>query len=627
MKKKFTVIITMLLAFVMSFALMACGSPDGETPPDKTVVVQKALTSLVGYMSAAEQRGKLGYELDTAKTDEKSASIEFKKNGQKVFYSYGNDENGAARMFDLGTGVDYIKTQAGWALGSSMSVNPQSIMEYALAVVMSGSNGNSRAASSGSDFTLDDIRYNSKSNTLSINIDIADEINRLLGPIQEVYFAEGSVLDLIDAYIGEYYKELIKSVPALKVLGKPLTVNKIANGVKDLIVLAKDEQLIGFIEANSDLKIREKYEKFLEQNGVTGAELEAAKARTIGEGLEGLIAYIDAKIDFAAIAGGDNSSIMSIITTLVNGTDEQKAELLNEVLQYVVLAEVDTTNLKDDISGLFDTVIDLLKGLKIKPHIDGMSNLSIPGMPDGAATALGIASPVIKEIIAEEVTFEKLGASVVVKLNADYSIYSVKLNMYASHDYEGQTELPFLSDNDYSAKLTFIPTGFSNEPLNAPMEFAPYDAETNGNVHLNAYAIMRLDETGDVTVYHECRMFEDGVTVGDIELACVYGDGETFALEASEAVNFDESQSSFVFDASAVNTMMGHLLQQGQDLKYLDMQATVYYGEDESDMYTANVRVYLVSDASQDSAAQLIKNVFESLGFELPDNGTAQQAA
>ncbi|MDE7464515.1 MAG: hypothetical protein K2M48_05755, partial [Clostridiales bacterium] len=294
MKKRITFVLAMLLALVMSFALMACGDPDGQKtpPPDKGVVVQKALTSLGEYAGANVQKGKLDYTADTAETDKKSGSVEFTRNGTDVYYKLGTDEVGVERLLDTRTGLKYTKKNNKWSYAGT--AYQQGLVDYGMDVIAGILEGDDEAetlAATDGEFSLDDIEYNAKTNTLSVHVDVAEQVNRPLGPIQEVYDG-GSVKSLIDAYLREYYSEIVAKLPIIKVIGKPITVDKIATYFKLELVRVKDEPLVDYVESLTKTNIKANYEEYLKQRGLTDDRLETAKTRKVGEAIEGALAYI-----------------------------------------------------------------------------------------------------------------------------------------------------------------------------------------------------------------------------------------------------------------------------------------------------------------------------------------------
>ncbi|MDE7463403.1 MAG: hypothetical protein K2M48_00095, partial [Clostridiales bacterium] len=304
--------------------------------------------------------------------------------------------------------------------------------------------------------------------------------------------------------------------------------------------------------------------------------------------------------------------ITDIVNTITNGTDEDRQALLNELVEYIALSEVDMENYDKDVSNLINTVTDLLKSVKIKPLIDGLTELKIPGMSEDAAKLLGMATPVVKAIIAEQVTLEKLGATVELKLKSDYAVDTVSVELFASHDYEGDSELPLLSDNDYSANISLKLTGHSNElEASHELDFAPYNAETKNKLPDSAVSVMQLfGEENVVAVYIETRMFDE-VEVDGISVAYVDGNGERHDCDAENVVEF--VGSSFVFKVNGIQTAASAEIANGVGVNYVDMQANVSYGDGEEQSYDVNIRLYIVSDASTDSAADLITRIANSL--------------
>ncbi len=613
MKKGLSVIVTVLLAFVMGFALFACGSPDDDSneikQKDKAAALQTALSSLGEYWGAATQEGRLTYKCDTANTDSDYNSIDFVKSGAKFFYKHGNDGAKTENMLDMSTGLLYVNAQNGWMYDKTLY--PQGTVEYVAAVLSEAGknapNGGTQAVEP--KISLDDIVYNAKAGTFTVSFDYAENVNKALYPIQEVYESGGSVIDLLDEYIAAYYDEIIAAVPQLKTLIKPpLTVYKINELLKAALMFAKDKPLIEFIGGMSDITVAE-YEAFLLKFGLTGEALADAKARTVGEAIEGALAYVNAKIDLQAIAGGDLGSIEAFVKTFISGTDEQKAQAVAEMFGYVFVREVDVTNFDRDIATLFNTVYDLLDAIEVKQIIDKLDGISLPGMSTQIAAAVGMGAEIVKEVIVSRAAFTALGGSVVLKLNADYSAREVDVKLEASHDYDGETVLPVLSDNDFSAEFAFIPTGASNE-VKPDITLVKYDGATEVSRPVLAAAVMRLDEEKDVSVYLETRMF-DNVQASVVSVSVVDENDERTTVDGA-VVRYDGAKSSFVFDSRAVKTAIADKKAQGVRVKKVSADVTVTFGEGD-DSYGIPVELYLADGVSVQSAGALIGDVIEGL--------------
>lgn len=608
MKRKFTVIVTLLLALVMCFALVACGTTDdpngGGKPLTKEEAIDKALTSLDEYLEADVQGGTLSYDFHTQNSEALKNSYDFAKKGDEVFYI----KDDVKHMVDLKTGLRYVEGDDGWSFDRTLY--PQGTIEYVLAVLEAAVDNERPAASENGTANnhYGDIVYNAKNKTLSVKVELDERVNRALGPVQTTYDANGSVKNLIDEYFAEYYVDIVKAVPEIKTLfGKPLTVKKIADFIKNTLKLSKDSSMIAFIEGYIDANVSDRYDAYLEQKGITGEALTAAKSRTIGQAIEGALAYVNAKIDLAEIADGDYSSVLSVIEPLINGTDEAKAAVLDELIEYIALSDVDVSSFDNDVTSLVDTITGLLDGIKIKSLIDDMENKKIPGMSTFVSTALGIAAPTVKEIIAKPVTFEALDATLTMTLDADYAVDKITVDLLAAHDYDEQTTLPFLSDNDYSAKVTLALGAAPQWLENADMEFVKYTEGSDVVTHRYISAIMNLDQNADAKVYFETRML-DSFTVDEITV--YYGDDDA---RYDNVVTFDAQTSSFVFDNDAVVAILDNEIAQGNNVMTLNVRATVHVGD--TDSYGVGIAVYVVPDASAKTVKNFLTYVMSSLQF------------
>lgn len=614
MKKRLRVIVTAVLAVVMSLALFACGEPDKhKNKPDKATVVQKAALSLDEYFGATTKSGRLGYKFDTKNTEPFGEFIDFETSDGRVFYELGENDAKVKSMFDVATGLKYVETKDGWMYDKFLY--PQGTIEYAVAVMNASADDGAQDAdadsSSAPELDLDNIVYNSSKNTLSASFDFSERVNRALYPIQEVYESEGSVIDLMDEYLSEYYPEITAAVPMLKLTVKPpLTVNKISTLLKATLALAKDRTLVEFVTNSSDGVTAADYEAFLVKCGFAGEALADAKARTVGEAIEGALAYINAKIDVQAIAGGDFSGVTELVKTFVSGNEQQKAAALAEIVQYVFVRDVDVTNFDKDVATLFDTVYDLLDAVKVKPLIDKLDTVALPGMSTQIAAIVGMGAPVVKEAIVSRTTFTALGGEVTFKLYPNYSVSEVNAKFIASHDYDGEASLPVLSDNDYTAEFTFIPSGTSNDPL-PEISLARFDGKTEVSFPAMSAAVMNLGDESDAVVYLETRMF-DSVEVVGITAAIVDENDERELVDGA-VVRFDAQTSSLVFDCNGVQTVIAAKTMQGVRVKCVAANIVLSYGEDDGQTVDSDVIVFLAEDATSQSAETLVADIISSL--------------
>lgn len=607
MKKRLLTIVAALIALVMSFALFACGGEvvpgNRDKSPDKAKILQTAQMSVVNYLGAATQSGAFSFELDTANSEPLGYGFDFVKSGEKIFVSSGEGDEKNESMFDISRGLLYVKTDAGWAYMHSSY--PQGSVEYAMSVMAAAQSPANAAQQPDSD--VDMFAYDAKTRTLSYSVDYAERINTAIMPVHDAYENGDSVIDLIDAYLEIYYDKIVESMPEIKTLVKPpLTVYKLGELLKVTAAFSKDKSLRDIVDG-MDNATAEDYDALLVQAGLTGEALADAKARTVAQAVEGVLAYVNAKIDVKAIAGGDFSSLQALLAPFMSDDAAAQSQAIAELVQYVLISDVDVSTFEKDVSTLIDTVYDVLDTVRIKTLVDELGNISVPGMSTQIAALVGMGASVVKEAIVTGTSFKELSCTVVFELDSEYAVAKASVKFFASHDYAGETELPVLSDNDYSAKFTLTPSEYSDE-LVPDITLAVYTGEGGVVIPELVTAIARLDTETDASVYIETRMFASA-QVSVVGAAIVDETNETTPIEG--IANYDEKTRSVVFDYDELKAALLQAESNGARARYVSAVVKVNGGENYK--FDVNVVLFVAADASPESAEVLLTDIAETL--------------
>lgn len=561
MKKKFLLIVSLILAFVLSLTLMACGGGSGTVKPNpgpgpgpepepgpgddkptQPFTMQKAADAINGLAAADAVKGvakvRLGEGASAA-----SLTLPFDKRGDKAkitFPSMNGMEilSGAELLVDLDNGNAYMPI----APSSSqyfyiMQLLPQGYAEYA-------------AEASGLydlDFevsadALEQIfAYDKTSNSMTATLDLAATVNAFILPMQTVYADGGSVEDLIDAYLA-----LIPSE-------EELTLSDVLDSA-EAIIAALERDNVTFDDAVTTI------DAILEEEGVEASlraviaasefapEFENIKDRKITEAIRGALDLFE---EYAASA--------------VDAQEPQETvgmeSVFDKLYEYMFVKDVDTSDLAEDIASYKNLILSLARTTGFDELVDGIDE------SDELAASF-------KTIVTKSVEFNELKAEITVGFDKNYNIKSVAVDTDVAYTADGGATLPALSSDDISIGLELDVKSYSATAT--PFAFGYMEGVTPELLPKSAAAVIcGASEDTEYSVFYESC----GVTVAadNISVYCIDESDETpvkVSIDVTDGVTFNAATSSFVFDQAVIDAAQAAL---GTDVVTVYVDATVSY--------------------------------------------------
>lgn len=424
MKKRLTVILSFILAVFMSFAFVACSDVE-----DKNVVIADKLNAALADLYNAEgYKAEASFSLSSDGTPSTTAqSVSLEKRGSKI--KIGD------YYFDISTGYMYMKLPSMFV---PVEVLPYGTVEYLQYFFDSVKDEiNLPDGGTGEKPTNEDLNYNSKSRTVTLETDISSRINGLLAPLYTAYEKDRTVEDLLNGYI-----------PMLGLEGVE-TVDDVFAFVTTAVVGLKGStvgELITQINAAYGIDI---YEELENAGIVLDAETKAVlNARNVGTAITAGIDYV-------------NTNLEAITEALSSGDSEALDRALAGLLQAVIAGEADPATLETKLAALTEQVKGILSSLKVKALVDQLGS-----SPDGAA---------LVELIKSKVTLNKLGAKVTVGFDGKYRISMLKFEAMFAHSYTNDAavvpSIPFLADNNYKMTAEIKFSEYTDSPSDFDMGY------------------------------------------------------------------------------------------------------------------------------------------------------------
>ena len=274
MKKKFLSIVSLLVALVMSLTLAAChggvpspGNPDNPDNPDNPPSAASGLTvgKVVGAMEELVDlengyKATVSFNASTKKNGDGT-----KGRGSKFKTVVSENGTDVDVIVDIASGFVYNGVDGKYAVDAQAV--PAGLAEYVKnAFAANGSDENAAIADE------DGVAFDEATKTLTVDVDLKDEVNAVLTPLIDAYKNNSSAKKLVNDYIALYDEAL--DIDSLLDTGIELLV-----GIKDTTIGAL------LTQANVSL------EDILAQ---AGAELDAQtlaviKNRKVGDAIMGAL--------------------------------------------------------------------------------------------------------------------------------------------------------------------------------------------------------------------------------------------------------------------------------------------------------------------------------------------------
>lgn len=191
MKKKLTAIISLLIAVVMSFALIACDNGDnGDNGNSAPPVLSSAIAKL---KSADGYKGGIKF---LASTEKHKNAVDFEgaieKRGSKFKATAGEDNATEQYIFDLKTGYLYSDTQNGYYFETLLPAGTIDYAQFMIGKMLENANVES----------IDDLfEYDGDTRTATYAYDGAAQANAYLAPIISAYKNNSNAVTLINNYL------------------------------------------------------------------------------------------------------------------------------------------------------------------------------------------------------------------------------------------------------------------------------------------------------------------------------------------------------------------------------------------------------------------------------------------
>lgn len=424
MKKKLISVISLLIAFVMCFSLIACGGDnndggDNATPPDMYAAITKALYAdgLKGEMAAT-------YKSDSG---EGSGNYSVEKRYQ-IMRLTAAEESDEAYVVNISTGALYA--EEGGECDPIYQI-PETLYSR-IAPILTGDIDEEKAAE-----IVNKFSYNSNDRTATAVFDETDRANALLAPLLTSYKGKSSVKKLIDSYLAMFSPD-----PA-----NPRTLESVLDNVGEYILLNSDMEA-GEVFALAEAQGVDVYELIETYMGIKlTPEMKAAmETRTLGEmvvGLNGVLPSI-----MSAMSGGEGLDMNTVIMSVFNA---------------VFFDEVDVDNLEeavDNVKSAIDAALTLIRTRDVVDNVLGAEDAS----PQAHA---------LYEIIVNNVKFEKLRIEIVLSFDDNDDISSITVKGDIKHSYKGnEATSEVLKDNNYSLYAKLDITEYLTEPTAFEYDFA-----------------------------------------------------------------------------------------------------------------------------------------------------------
>lgn len=570
MKRKFSVLIALILALVMSFALIACGNGNGDPntpskPERQPFTMQKAADAINALAGAEAVKGTVKVRTGDASA-KTSTAMPFEKRQNRVRITLPAISGmealaGTEMLFDLDSGNTYMPiSEKSDEYIYLMQITPQGYFDY----IENASGLNDVEIEASADALENMFQYDYDANRMTLELDAAQTVNALIAPMQEVYADGGSVEDLINAYL------------AMIMPDGTLTLSSILDTAESLIAMLHTEE-VTFDDAVTAI------DAILQGSGVEAslreiiaasefaADYEQIKDRKIADAIQGLLDLI--------------AEYAQTVTDDAEQTPDGTVSIVEQLYYYMFEKEVDTTNLMTEIEQYKNLILSLARSTGFDELINRIDDTD----DEFAAT--------FKTLVSESVKFDAIKANVSIAFDDRYNIKSLAFDADIRYSAENGATLPLLpAPVSFGVELDVTWYSATTKPFN--IEYMQgITAELLPDL---AMAVVCGEDASAryAVTYETC-----GATVSFGEINAYYIDesGEQpviVDIELANAVEYDSATRSFVFDPEVieyVQTALG------------TTTVTVYAGTEVSCMGTAPVTVALTycSSYSTDEIANI----------------------
>ena len=511
MKKKLTAIISLLIAVVMSFALIACDNGDnGDNGNSAPPVLSSAIAKL---KSADGYKGGIKF---LASTEKHTNAVDFEgaieKRDSKFKATACEGETAKRYIVDMATGYMYTQGVDGYYFNQFTPAGTFDYAQYMLGVLLENADGK----------TLDDLfEYDGDTRTATYAFDGAAQVNAYLAPIISAYKNNSNAVTLINNY--------------LKLASPDSTRPYTLDGVLDMAVT--------FVASQPEVTL--------------GAMIQAASAYGIDVyGLlekSGVLAKFGITLDAATKQKIEARKVAEFVTALNEVAAEIKdnppsVQDVPALFDRLFIDEVTVTDLRASLNSIKNMIVAVLTLQEVKPLVDKY-------LGDGMVPAY------LRElyaVITNGVEIDKLDLTVSVKFDGNNDIVGIAASGNFAHDYKGDaTGFTVLSDNNYKFDFALDIAEYLTAPPAFEIDFST-TAWDNGNKIVTAVIYGELDK--DVEIYLETGGKEVAITVPS-EVQIMTYDSAThvfkFDIQAVKTMYADQIQAGTFDGFSAVAVIAG----------------------------------------------------------------------
>ncbi len=602
MKKKILAIISILIAFVMCFALVACdrtGSPENpqepsdpadknKLPADKTVTAVENLATLHGYTVG----GKI--TLESGKSTQPEV-IEFtlEKKGDTVkITSEGMD----TVYFNVDTGYVYVEKSG---VLTFEQVVPDGYAAYVVDVIKKAMPVTDEDKAEFYEKMQNSISYDGDTKTGSYTVQLKDIVNELVAPLQKSYKNGGTICALID----EYLEMFVADENYQSVAGVLTQLIAQYDNVKDVtfgtLIDTAEQQLDGVTVP-----------ELLERIGlpIPDDQWPAIKARTVGEAAAGLIKYVDNilaqnKPQTEAAAAAPAESVTEGGNTEGGTESGGMADVIKQYAMEAVNAMLFEEVTEDELKAVpqkLETYKSMILG--------GLNMISVKTAVDALD---GKVPSDVMLYITKGIKFTALDATVEFTFDDGYNFSNIKLNGVLSHNYAAQTGdgAEFFADNDYKCTV----------------DLAISDYVTEGEYNLTVAARPLKPETVDHTVIVKADPSAQSVDFYYEEAGTITVSGYKFFNAAgaeynvaANAVTYDAASKTFSVKYPALAPIIAAENFYTDEAGVITMRADVTYATDST--YTLEVKFVVAKDETTDSLVDVTTPIIMSLISKIPSD-------
>lgn len=510
MKKRFSALLSLLLAFVMCFALVACnddgtgnGKPGGDGPNggnETTIVTSAEANAAVrAFVTAEGYSGNLTLKADSKAGVGFTFSAQLAKLGDKMKFGVGSGAAAQAYIVDVKTGYVYSNSTGGHVYTQAL---PQGLIEYLVGFV----DESETAFNTDRDFP----EYDAETKTISDSVEYSAKINGYLNALYDAVKYNKPLSGFFDDCIS-------------LISGKDMSVADIRVLVRNALHLVKDSTVDQLKDAVAQMPVaNEQLTKIV--NSIPQSVIDRCGDRKIGEMIVGLYDYIAQMMPEESTLANDETDQPDDGEQVPPESGMQDIMGMLQGAVYAVLdAPVDISTF-DEKLGALSSLLDVALAYKTADIVAYVTQ----------------SSPELKAFVDSRVTLKRYGASYTLKFDDNKTLIGLTAECGFSHSYNGEVSNDFtvLADNDYSIEVSFdvdwtVPAASEFElAFNAQYPVYPLVsavADVNSNIPVTVYVELgghnfdKVEKTGEL-------ILPNGNVISSVAVDTVVFDADTGIL-------------------------------------------------------------------------------------------------